>query len=249
MAASMPKPDSKPLPGLPPHPDPKPSRSALGYDPSPPPLSLSATLHLRRLLSNALEHEHLSFRWLPHLENSLHALSAAVRSGHWTTGAREKRLALREISRLQPSSLQSQPSSIPPTPANTEAQPSQLLDSDWVHARAESDGSLDVPFLTKLEARIAESILPAPATTPTHLLITLAQQDSIRQFPELSIDFDLRPHREECSFAARKFSLPFYELESGERRGSGGTILMGYDEWKGASTCYLSTAKRLYSLQ
>ncbi|KAG9019242.1 hypothetical protein FRB90_004804 [Tulasnella sp. 427] len=220
----------KPLPNLPPTTQSR-SKSSSDFS-SPPPLSLPATLHLRRLLSNALEEEHLTFQWLPHLENALQALAAAVRSGGWATGSKEKRLALRAASRFQRSSSQSQASTVPPTPSNTEVQASHFVDSDWILADVGSGKAFDAALLAKLDARIADSIVPAPVATPTHLVVTLAPQESVRQFPELAIDFDLRPHREGCSFAVKRFSLPFYDDDLGERHGSGGQILAGFEEWK-----------------
>ncbi|KIO23123.1 hypothetical protein M407DRAFT_27362 [Tulasnella calospora MUT 4182] len=234
MDAATPKPHSKPLPDLPPPSafKPKPSLEA-NNSPNPPPLSLPATLHLRRLLSNALEEEHVAFQWLPYLEDALQALSAAVRSGSWATGSKHKRLAIRAASKLQRAGSQSKEPSIPPTPSNTEVTESQLIDSDWVHADRESAKALDAVLLAKLDARIAASTVPAPTTTPTHMVITLAPHEVARQFPELGIDFDLRPHREGCAFTVRSFSLPFYGDESGGHHGSGGEILAGFEEWKG----------------
>ncbi|KAG8935294.1 hypothetical protein FRC01_003045 [Tulasnella sp. 417] len=234
MDATTPNPHFKPLPDLPPPSQFKGNRS-LGpsNSPNPPPLSLAATLHLRRLLSNALEEEHVAFQWLPHLENALLVLSTAVRSGSWTSGTKHKRLALRAASKLQRAGSQSTEPSLPPTPSNTEVTESQLVDSDWVHADEGSGKASDAILLAKLDARIAASTIPAPTTIPTHMVITLAPHEGARQFPELGIDFDLRPHREGCTFTVKSFSLPFYEDESGGRHGSGGEILAGFEEWKG----------------
>ncbi|KAG8942343.1 hypothetical protein FRC04_003795 [Tulasnella sp. 424] len=230
--ANTPEPRSKPLPDLPPAPEPKGKRPHSNDDLSAPPLPLAATLHLRRLLSNALNEEHIDFQWLPHLEDALQALISAVRSGSWITGSKQRRLALRAASSLQGAPSQSQEPGVPPTPSNTEVQDSHFLDSDWVHADEGSDKAFNAALLAKLDTRIAESVVPAPASIPTHLVITLAPQEPAHQFPDLGIDFDLRPHREGCTFAVRSFSLPFYDDDSGARHGSGGQILVGFEEWK-----------------
>lgn len=236
MDATTPKSHSKPLPDLPPPSEFKGKRSLKANNsPNPPPLSLAATLHLRRLLSNALDEEHVEFQWLPHLENALQTLSAAVRSSGWTTGSKKKRLALRAASTLQRAGPQSKELSVPPTPSNTEVTESRIVDSDWVYADGGSGKALDSILLAKLDERIGASTVPAPTTTPTHMVITLAPHEVARQLPELGIDFDLRPHREGCTFAVKNFSLPFYEDESGGRHGSGGEFLAGFEEWKGDS--------------
>ena len=86
-------------------------------------------------------------------------------------------------------------------------------------------------------ATLNECIAALPASAPlaaNHLLITLSAPDAARHFPNLGIDFDLRPHREACFFTPGSYSLPHYD-EGGSQKGQGGLILAGWDRWKGRS--------------
>lgn len=184
----------------------------------------AATAHLNRILVQAFQGENLSLQWLPHIERALSHLADAVRTGDWISGARRKRMVLRA-----PATTSAEPTASTITaPSKTTSKAESVL-----KATLDADKDEEKDALVALEKQIALGPPTPGSPTANHLLITLAAPDA-RHFPDLGIDFDLRPHREACAFTPGSFSLPHYDEEGTvTRHGKGGIILAGSEEWKG----------------
>lgn len=194
---------SKPLPRLP------------LYDELPP-FTPAATAHLKKILTQGLERENLSIQWLSHIEEALLDLAEAARKGEWTTGIKQKRL----MAGL----------STGPTGASTIDFPNE---DKAQQSEPPPQESIPLDELWKLlEDRIHKSSVPAPASTPSLLILTQSPYEPGHHFPDLGIGFDIRPHREACVFTAASFSLPYYTADNGQRRGQGGRIVAGMEEWR-----------------
>lgn len=223
--------DVKPLPNIPDEP-----AKATTHPTCPPPLTVSAREHVRRLLATCLHEEKLDEIWIPCLEKALDDFVDSVSRGSWLTGA-----ARRRWSRLQSTS--------------GSTTPQQTSQRESGHGHHAASGSVDdtveqkikravdslinpqgddvgAHALDLLHERVAQSSTATPSQESNNLLlVTLAPSKVTRGFPDLGVDFDLRPHREACIFTPGQFSLPLFD----DKQTNGVTMLAGFDEWKGVS--------------
>ncbi|KAG9033163.1 hypothetical protein FRB95_000505 [Tulasnella sp. JGI-2019a] len=211
-------PTLKPLPELPSE------TSASGS--GPPLLTVPALSHLRCLLAEGLQEEKLDIAWLLPLESSIHDLMKAVRKERWLTGAVKTRRGW--------SNLESDPKS---PPQERESHATETSDDGIENQiRKAVDAVINPPqaedlatqALSHLHERISKPTPPSEEPNRCHLLLTLAPPKLIRPFPDLGVNFDLRPHREGCTFTLGQFSLPLFD----DKQAGGSTILAGFEEWK-----------------
>ncbi|KAG8875784.1 hypothetical protein FRB97_004724 [Tulasnella sp. 331] len=215
-------PNLKPLPQLPDEFD----ATASG----PPPLTVAAVNHLRGLLAEALQEEKLDIAWLLPLETAIHDLTKAVRKERWLTGAvKTCRSRLESIATAVESSDFRRPEQEKHAVENSEDgienQIRRAVDAVINSPQAED---LADQALAHLHERISKSTPSSSEPNRCHLLVTLAPSKLIRAFPDLGVNFDLRPHREACIFVPGQFSLPLFD----DKQTNGSTILAGFEEWK-----------------
>ncbi|KAG8928069.1 hypothetical protein FRC02_007402 [Tulasnella sp. 418] len=206
---------TKPLP-------PPPPASSCTHTHTSPAFTPEAIGHLRKLLTQTVEGERLDTQWVNHLERALLDLAEASNKAQWLFGLRNKRRHHWPYSPIR----------------NLEDNKNSSIDksNDESNDQEKNTPVMTDHDLTRQALVYLDTLISSNHTCDyeySRLLITLAPPSSAIPFPDLGIDFDLRPHRETCTFQPGVFNLPFFTpSELAPRRGNGGTILCGLQDCK-----------------
>ena len=214
-------------------------------------LSVESRAHLRLFVKHALAEENVegAAAWLKGLELGLREMCDAMARGAWLAGikgARKAQHLRRWREERQRKQRECEKGDLTKTgeksrskdykekenvkveglaPTNAKNTPQTFIDAE--HSQ-ESRRRL---ALTQLSSISSSPKTPSPGHFPSHLLLTLSPKNAT--LPPQDIELDIVPSNKMCIFTANKFMLPSAD---DWKRGTGGIVLYGLDEWDGEFT-------------
>lgn len=210
-------------------------------------LSVESRAHLRLFIKHALAEENVegASSWAKPLELALRELCDAMVRGAWLVGLKEARKAEQNRRWLEEKEERERKQGETDTTAKEgDKAKGRGRDKDkgcyegvWTQTPDASERFHDERTrraLVQISRSMSEANTPRTGLVPAHLLITLSPKNAI--LPPRDNVFDEVPSNKMCLFTADKYLLPSAEEW---KRGAGGIVLYGLDEWDGKSISFM----------